>query len=279
MDADIGSDLLSNECRGKDTSVFANHQNFHDVLFSELGKAADVADFKYQIKKIVNKMGFSDFIFRRIESGELYHAALTTMPDELLRVYSEESYYDNDLMVAYVHHNAQPIFTSQVYKYICDAPFETNLTVVNRAIEKLYSRFGFFDFYSISTKAQNGNGNVQLAIADRGLSDNDFQKKIVPYQSAFRQLCRVIDRASTDRFSTQLMAEEERNAVSITPKPLHILNKLANTDMTIAQLAEQMCISPITAHQHIAGARKALGVKTNIAAIKRAIKLKLIAFI
>ncbi|MBL4828105.1 MAG: autoinducer binding domain-containing protein [Spongiibacteraceae bacterium] len=273
-----GDVLFLKNRTNKDVSLISGSENTYSVYCEDLSQARDLASFKRRIINIVNKLGFTDFIYRRIESGERYHAALMTLPDELIRVYNEENFYESDLMIAYAKQNTQPIFTSQVYKYICDAPFETSLTEINRGIEKLNSRFSFFEYYSIPMKAYNGNGNVQLAITQKGMGTVEFQSKIIPYQASFRHLCKAIDYVSTTRFATFVMEAEESRQVTITPKPLYILSKLANTDITIAELANELCISPITAHQHIAGARKALGVKTNIGAIKKAIKLNLISF-
>ena len=64
----------------------------------------------------------------------------------------------------------------------------------------------------------------------------------------------------------------------ITPQPLRVLAALANSDLPITELAEKLFISPITAHQHITAARKAMGTRTNVGAIKRAMQLGMIAY-
>jgi DNA-binding NarL/FixJ family response regulator len=55
-----------------------------------------------------------------------------------------------------------------------------------------------------------------------------------------------------------------------------VLRSLASEDMTIDALAQELSISPITAHQHITAIRRAFKVKTNIAAVIRGIKLGLV---
>ena len=62
------------------------------------------------------------------------------------------------------------------------------------------------------------------------------------------------------------------NNYKITRKQLEVMHRLINTDSTITEIAEEMFISPITAHQHMSGARKALCAKTNIGAIVNAVK-------
>lgn len=261
-----------------DARLLLNHDNVYEEFCSILAGAQSLNDFGRRVAVIVNELGFSDYVYRRVDSDDYCSALVTTVPDELHRVYEEENYYDDDLVIAYAQQNTQPIYSSQVYKYICDAPFETRLTATNRAIEKLNRRCGFFEYYCVPVRACHGNGNVLLSITDKGMSAAEFQLKIVPFQMMFRQLAKAVDYISSTKFSEFVLGVRETKLISITPKPLDILSRLANADMTIAQLASQLCISPITAHQHIAGVRKALGVKTNIAAVRKAIKLKLITF-
>lgn len=73
-------------------------------------------------------------------------------------------------------------------------------------------------------------------------------------------------------------SEPVDEVADIAPKPLRVLATLANNDLSIADVAGLLCISPITAHQHIAAARKALNRKTNIGAIKEAIRQGLISY-
>ena len=278
MNAYKGDTFVTNNYNNKATSFYSDSDRAYTMFCSNLMLSRNMADFNHRVADIVNEMQCSDFVFRRVDDIEHQFALLTTMPDELIRVYTEQCFHESDLMIAYAKHNTQPIFASQVYKYICDAPFETQLTTANRGIEKLNSRFGFHDFYSVPMSAYNNAGNVLLAVTQKGMDAGEFQASIDSYQSVFRQLCRAIDYVITVRFARSMALDGSCHGVSITPKPLYILSRLANTDLTIAELAQELCISPITAHQHIAGARKALGVKTNIGAIRKAIKLKLIAF-
>ena len=51
---------------------------------------------------------------------------------------------------------------------------------------------------------------------------------------------------------------------NLTPAELRVVQTLVIHDYTINQAADKLCISPVTAHQHISAVRKAVGVKTNI---------------
>lgn len=64
----------------------------------------------------------------------------------------------------------------------------------------------------------------------------------------------------------------------VAPKPLRVLATFANNDLSIADVAGVLRISPVTAHQHIAAARKALKRQTNVGAIKEAVRQGLIDY-
>ena len=248
------------------------------ALHSELSYSRTLDDFTQRIQKIIGDIGFSDFMFIRLNRlwlDDSRHGLLHSFPDELMRIYHERKIYETDLILLYGKDNTQPIFSSEVYDYIDKAPFEIGLVKKNRTLLQLYRRFGYFEHYVIPIPALNGSGNVQLLLTRNGIDKKKFQSLAEPVLHSCRSLCKAIDSVSTTRFRSSFI-DSENNPVSITRKPLHILHQLANTDMNIKEPASEMSISPITAHQHIATARKVLRVKTNIAAVTKAIKSGLI---
>ena len=264
--------------KGNAQSADVNSKDYLDSLCAEFSNSRSLADLKQRILQCVTTLGFTDFIFMRLERGWHTHASqglLYSLPDELMRIYHENNMHSYDLMIPYGKSNTQPIFSSQVYGYIDEAPFDIELTRKNRTLCQLYRRFSYFEHYVTPIHAFNGNGNVQLMLTSRGVEKEAFQSRITPMMPACRFLCKAIDSVSTKKFRSSFIDTKD-SPVSITPKPLSILNRLANHDISITELAKDMCISPITAHQHIAAARKAFGVQTNIAAIVKAVKAGLI---
>ncbi|MBN4055287.1 response regulator transcription factor [bacterium AH-315-K03] len=264
--------------KSKAQSVDINSKDYLDSLYTEFSNSRTLDDLKQRIQQCVTTLGFTDFIFMRLERGWHTNATqglLHSLPDELMRIYHENNMHVYDLMIPYGKSNTQPIFSSQVYGYIDNAPFDIDLTRKNRTLCQLYRRFEYFEHYVTPIHAFNGNGNVQLMLTNKGMDKEDFQTKVTPIMPACRFLCKAIDTVTTKNFRSSFIDMKD-SPVSITPKPLSILNRLANHDISITELAKDMCISPITAHQHIAAARKALGVQTNIAAIVKAVKAGLI---
>ncbi len=62
----------------------------------------------------------------------------------------------------------------------------------------------------------------------------------------------------------------------LTARPRQLLQLLARHDLTLSQAAEQLHISVSTANQHVAAAKRALGVRTLTAAVVTAVRLGLV---
>ena len=272
--AGINDDTMSSVSSG-----FApNSEAQHKVICADLAYSRNISDLTQRIKKIVTDLGFSDFLFMRLErvwQTESSSGLLYSLPKELMRIYHEEHMHKTDLMIPYGKANTQPIFSSQIYGYINSAPFEMELTNNNRLLLQLYKRFGYFEHCAIPAQAFNGNGHVLLILTSTGVKKHDFQSMATPKMPACRSLCKAIDTVTSKKFKSQFIDKAD-HPISLPRKPLDALRRLARSDKPITEIAYEMCISPITAHQHIATARKALRAKTNIGAIIKAVKAGLI---
>jgi DNA-binding CsgD family transcriptional regulator len=255
-------------------------EDIYSELRSALSPASDIKELRNRVLLIINKLGVSDFLFVRVQrnwdrvSGP---GLLYSVPEDYMKIYHDEKMHQSDLMLPYVKTNTQPIFASQVYGYLEKAPFEIELMEKNRSLQQLNKRFQYYDQFSIPMKASNGVGNVQLCVLQKGATPEEFQSHVSPLISTLRSLCKAIDTITTVRFRASFIGKHD-DKVLISPRQLAVFSMLSNNDLSIGDLADLMCISPITAHQHISGGRKALGVSTNIAAIKKLIKLGLIEF-
>jgi Autoinducer binding domain len=248
------------------------------ALCQELSNAHDLQVFKSRILDIVNRLGFSDFIFIRLERDwqpGSERGLIHSFPKEMLDEYQENLMYVHDLLLSYGKVNTQPIFGSQIYGYVDDAPFEMELTTKNRQLRKFYRRHQYSEHLVVPTAAINGNGNVQLILTSSGKTKEEIQTTASPVIPICRSLCKAVDSVSTRRFRSSFIDKQDA-PLKLNPKPLAMLQALANTDSSITHIADNLCISAITAHQHVATARKALGVSTNIGAIVKAVKAGLI---
>lgn len=260
-------------------------QAFEMGFYTELSRARDIAEFKQQILAVVNRLGFSDFAFLRLENivGELSLGEgdkLFTNPKEQVDIYCREGLYEQDLQIAYARENTIPVFMSDIYGYACEAPFQTEFLRRNQQIYALCQRFGYFDYYCIPMQACCYKGKVLFGVSQRNLNTVEFKAKIAPCKLTLKLLGEAIDHIGTVKFSDFVIGQgqEDAPAVNIRSRPLQVLNTLANQDMGTRQVADRLGISVDTVNQHLAIARKALRAKTTIGAIKNAVLAGLIDY-
>ena len=149
-----------------------------------------------------------------------------------------------------------------------------------REINDLNKSFGCYDFYHVPAKAKNGNGHVLLSVTRRGLTPTQFKRVVQQCTSDLELLCDAIDFVSTRKFPDELLKDDmpEAHVITINPRPLQVLDMLANNDLNITQVAGELGINVVTANRHLHAARKAFGVKTNNAAIRQGILNELIEY-
>ncbi|MBL4827690.1 MAG: hypothetical protein JKY66_08270 [Spongiibacteraceae bacterium] len=145
-------------------------------------------------------------------------------------------------------------------------------------IQTLNKQFGYYDFYSIPIKPCEGTDRAMLTIAHQSMGPIELKRSVTECSPDLSLLCEAIDFVTTHKFSEFFCQDKHKKSTQINPKPLRVLNTLANNDLTINQVADKLCISVVTANQHLKTVRRSLGTHTNYAAIKQAVLNNLIQF-
>jgi len=246
--------------------------------YAELACSRDVLDFKTRIGAVVDRLGFSDFAFVRLASSDADFSMLMSTPSTLLDSYCKEGLYENDMMFSYAKSKVSPIYRSTLDHYLGQSPVDTNMTRTMEEIYQLNKSLGYYDYYHIPSEAMDGDGKVMFSVTLRGCSPLEFKCRIQGCESTLRLLSDAIDLVATRKFAHIFVNAKDKPIIAITPKPLLVLETLANNDFTVAQIADHLNISPVTVSKHLETARKALGVRTNHAAIKKAFVNDLIAY-
>ncbi|TQV80064.1 hypothetical protein FKG94_10360 [Exilibacterium tricleocarpae] len=251
----------------------------------QLHQTKDMEELHLSIQKILNKMNFSDYSFMRIDSAG-YHIPLTTFPAALTEKYAANNYFSKDFLVHYVAGNERPIFMSELYSVAYDTPYDVDLFRANQKIYELNQTFGYLDSYCVPLDSCRENSKAVLIVSQRNSGAKnyepaapiEFRARAAVHKPTLRVLCEFIDSAVARHSPQDEQYSQETEATKLTKKQLLVLSTLANNDFTMKQVAEELCVSPITVNQHVAAAKKALNAKTTIGAIKKAIKLGLIKY-
>lgn len=247
--------------------------------YVDLAMAKHVGEFKQKIEDAVRRLGFSEYAFVRLASVEDSKQLQSHTP-ALFDAYFNAGLDEHDLVTPHVMEKTSPIFRSEFTENVSHADFECDHTRCMRDILEVNKSFGYFDFYLAPAKAKNGKGNVLLSIGEKRLSPFELKSKVKKVFMDLKLLCEAIDHVSTRKFPGELLGKEkqEPREIVINPRPLVVLDMLANNDLNITQVAEELGINVVTANRHLQAARKAFDVKTNYAAIRQAVQSKLIQY-
>lgn len=246
-------------------------------FFWELARAKDFHEFSQRIKSIVNRMGFTDFAFPRLNTTGMHLGALNTNTlQDILNLHESEEFNNYNIVVKHAHVATTPIFSSTIEQYVSNSPFETELFKRNHAFFRICKCYGYYDFYNIPIKAFNGNGNSMLSVTTKKMESSHFERQIAKHKQDLNQLAQAIDYVGTRKFPESFLHSKENSLITVTPKPLQLLSTLAKDNITLKIAASQLGISLDTANKHIANIKHALGANTQAAAVYRAIKEGLI---
>jgi DNA-binding CsgD family transcriptional regulator len=241
--------------------------------YAELSGTNDINEFEQKIDRIVKGIGFDEFSYFRAGGENGDPQKLITVSRDMLNHYYAEEFYEHDLILHYIRVNVNPIYQSALHDYIGRAPFDIEMTRMMKAIYALNKSYGYYDYYNCLARATNGNDNVMLSVTKRGCTPVQMSKLVLGSESTLQVLCEAIDFVASRKFSSILQGNcpDDAADIAINPRPLKVLDTLANHDFNISQVAKHLCISTVTANKHLETARRAFGAKSNYYAIKQAV--------
>ena len=233
------------------------------------------------IHSIVERLGFTHFSFINANRADVEQIILNTLPESIVLEYYNECLFDQDMIVQRALSHPQTGFVaSSIHDYVNKAPFQSAMTRCMNCIYQLNKSHGFYDFYHIPMRCSPHNDiehRYLFSVTIRGLNPFDFGAKVLAAESSLVLLAEAIAQ-SVIHHASDLLPKDHPSVTTIRPKPLRVLNLLANSDCTIEQIANDLSISVVTANHHLKSIRNHFNVKTNYAAIKKALLTKLITY-
>jgi DNA-binding CsgD family transcriptional regulator len=242
--------------------------------FAELNDSRNEEELKTKILDVVNGLGFSDYSVVNLDCIYEPQYQLNSLPTPLVRSYYEKRLYTEDMILQRAINLAEPFLSSTIHDHVETAPYTCDMTRKMAAIYELNKSFGYYDCYHVPCKTHNSY--LLLSVVARGICPNDFIRLVNETKQSISLLTEAVVSTLTNRFSKLLPTRAED--LTINPKPLRVLNTLANNDLTIEQVAQKLCISVVTANQHLKTVRTKLGVRSNYASIRRCILTGIIKF-
>ena len=137
-------------------------------FYVELSSAKDVRGFKRKIGTAVERLGFSEYAFVRL-NGLVDAELLISVDPTLVKTYFNHGLHEADLVLQHAcEENIQPFFRSVVNEYVFKIPCSCPKTRCMRAADKLNRNYGYFDYYNIPAKAKKVRGQVLFSVTERG---------------------------------------------------------------------------------------------------------------
>lgn len=254
----------------KENSAYTQKNNVDDISFyAELSAAENIEDFKSNVHNLVKKTGFSDFLLKVITREDV--GVLTSFSPVIYNKYLTGYSAYNNLLMQHLKTDNSPVFLSQIIDFANQSPINTNIFQFSCSFYENLKSYNFNDCYCISRKPEINGKKVLFILADKERSKDDFYQKVESNRAILHLLgesIAVVGRLKFPEYSFLPNA----NSISITPKPLRLLNVIAKDNITLKAAARQLNISLDTANKHIAAAKTALGAKTLTSTVYKAIK-------
>lgn len=238
-----------------------------------LSAAKTPESFNKEILTILSDLSFSDYALICKSSVNSIETPHSSLPEELFMAYEEGKYCRSDMVLDYINaENTDPILLSMIEHIIESAPMMTYSFEKNLQILSLYKTFGINDACVIPVQSQRGSGNNMaiFSVMALGVDSDEFAKRVNRYYPLLRVLADAVSLISETRFLP------DKQDQLIKAKPLRLLSTMARHDLSLAQAAENLCISLDTANKHMALAKQALGTNSQANAVYLAVSKGLI---
>jgi DNA-binding CsgD family transcriptional regulator len=239
-----------------------------------LSSANTPESFNKQILSMLSALGFTDYALVCKSALNSIESPHNSLPEELFNEYEEGKYCRFDMVLDYIHAGeADPILLSMIGHIIETAPMMTYSFGKNLQILALYRKFNIDDAYVIPVQSQRGSGydRAVFSVMAAGTDSDQFLTLVDRYSPLLRVLADAVSLISETKF---LAAKQDE---LIKAKPLRLLSTMAQHDVSLAQAAENLCISLDTANKHMALAKQAMGTSSQANAVYLAVRKGLIS--
>ena len=205
--------------------------------YAHLSAANDLPEFQRKIEESIRDLGFQEFSYFRSDGGAADSERLATVSNDLLVDYFAESLFEHDLILPYANNNTAPLYQSTLHDYAKNAPFDIDMTRMMKAICDLNKSHGYHEFYNTLAEAKCCAGNVVLSVTIQGCSPVELKRIVRGSESTLQLLCEAIDFVASRKFPDSLFGSapsDDKPSFLINPKPLGVLDTLANNDLNIS---------------------------------------------
>ena len=232
-------------------------------LYREFNNAEDPHDLRQRVLTELNRLGFSEYSFLRLNRVQNPAGGDALIPTELLSSYSDQTAQQCGLMLRASFNSTRNRHLSALFYCVASAT-TTTLHISGDQYVLIVGNDGAGCFL-IMVGQPAGNRYLWSSGPDQHQQPPDscdFQQRVARNQYALSLLATTIEAVGTNRFPCLFKREPDAGGAAVTPRPLRLLNTLAKRDATLREAADHLCLSTDTINKHVAAAKSALGTNT-----------------
>lgn len=236
---------------------------------------SNLDQLKAYVAEKIEAMGFTHYLYIRANKRWINHKdkIISNYSNSYFDAYKENHYQQHDPVIDYLSNNTDIIFSSEIYDYFKNAPFDVDLTRCCRGILNLNRRYGFHNHMMVCVPSCDKANNVMLIATQKGLESELFLSQFRNHYENLNELCKDIDECTIKKFKYLLSSKGPEHDIGVTRKQRSVMQAMIDNDQCARWVAQNvLSLSHITAQQHLSNAKKALHCKTTLGAILRAVK-------
>jgi DNA-binding CsgD family transcriptional regulator len=242
----------------------------------ELSNAKGLSSLIDAIQSLVEDLGFSHFCYVLVAIGKrkrrpkVIHCGIGGPK-------GKDAVWQDDTLIQFLQVKQQPpTYLSVLFDYITIAPFTNDEIEFSKNLHRRMGRLGFYDTYNIPTHLVDDAHRSMLSVALKGASSEQLNKLVSGCEAQLQVLANAIALVGVCHHSDSFTTQNKAAPPDLPREPMSLLRRLAMSDKTIEQIAEERGVSRDTCNKQVAKIRHVLGANTNAAAVHTAMRLKLI---
>jgi hypothetical protein len=196
---------------------------------------------------------------------------------EYISQYLEEGFYDHDLLLHRAKLQNTHFFQSDVIDAVNRSEVASYDTTTYKNLYLNNIKNGFDEVCCIPVPSIFDDSRRLLTVTSRGLINHHNFKILVRNNiNNLMTLAIAINDIGFRKYKAEFLKAMTEFKVTICSRPIRLLSTMVKKDITMAEAAQQMGITPNTAKNHLARLKSSLGATTVHGAYEQALKSQLI---
>ena len=232
-----------------------------------LESAGDFSTLKQQVTKELQRLGFTDWSYLRLDVPFSFSKPIGTFQKE---------HYEYDLMYQHLATSKSPVFRSLIKEFIEQSPIETEVMRKNRELLSGYEKLGYHDCIGIPLYFYGKENHAAFSLAAKGDDSKTFKDKVSACKEKLNILIEIFDKVGNDIYPEFFIGIKKNFDHIKYSKRIRLLEIMVKRDCGIEQAAHALHISRAAADKQLAKLRELLNVSTTHTAVFKALELRLI---